>query len=84
MQKGNRPCLCIWSSSFWIYAQVVDKPTGSVLAAARARAQTPVLLARQLAARCLAAGVFELRYINKYAGNAIKIITNLRTLGILI
>ncbi len=41
-------------------------------------------LARKLAARCLAAGVFETRFVGKYKGGAVRVVNGLRELGIVI
>ncbi|XXN13591.1 MAG: hypothetical protein AAI902_00685 [Candidatus Hodgkinia cicadicola] len=80
--KSVRPCLYFWRSNSWYYAQVVDKSVCLVLAAARVCASQRAQLAKQLAARCLAVGVFELQYANRHVGNAIGVITSLRALGI--
>ncbi|AUG34173.1 50S ribosomal subunit protein L18 [Candidatus Hodgkinia cicadicola] len=80
--KSVRPCLYFWRSNSWCYAQVVDNSVCLVVAAARAPVSQRARLARQLAARCLAVGVFELRYVNRHVGNAVDFITSLRALGI--
>ncbi|AUG91395.1 50S ribosomal subunit protein L18 [Candidatus Hodgkinia cicadicola] len=80
--KSARPCLYFWRSNSWCYAQVVDKSVCLVVAAARARASQRTRLAEQLAARCLAVGVFELRYVNRHVGSVIDVLTSLRALGI--
>ncbi|AHL30991.1 MAG: putative 50S ribosomal subunit protein L18 [Candidatus Hodgkinia cicadicola] len=80
--KSVRPCLYFWRSSSWYYAQVVDKSVCLVVAAARAPASQRTRLAKQLAARCLAVGVFELRYVNRHVGSVLNVLTSLRTLGI--
>ncbi|XXN19715.1 MAG: hypothetical protein AAJB65_00660 [Candidatus Hodgkinia cicadicola] len=61
---------------------MIDKQTCSVLAAARARCYQHTLLAVELAARCLAVGVFELCHVTKHVGKTIGIVSMLRSLGI--
>ncbi|ATY93576.1 50S ribosomal subunit protein L18 [Candidatus Hodgkinia cicadicola] len=82
MIKNNRPHLYVWHSNSWRYAQVVDKQTCSVLAAARTRRKQHALLAKQLAARCLAVGIFELNHFTRHVGGNINIVSALRSLGI--
>ncbi|ATW06155.1 50S ribosomal subunit protein L18 [Candidatus Hodgkinia cicadicola] len=80
--KSVRPCLYFWRSNSWYYAQVVDRSVCLVVAAARVRASQRTQLAKQLAARCLAVGVFELQYVNRHVGNVVGVIASLRALGI--
>ncbi|MFP3039367.1 MAG: hypothetical protein ACKESB_01390 [Candidatus Hodgkinia cicadicola] len=75
----------MWRSNCRWYAQVTDYESRAVVVAAAHSPQRQFSgLVRKLAARCLAAGVFEALFVSKYKGGVVQVVNGLRLLGIVI
>ncbi|ACT34273.1 putative 50S ribosomal subunit protein L18 [Candidatus Hodgkinia cicadicola Dsem] len=82
MARRSRLRLHVWRSHARWYAQVIDDELREVIAAAHSTTRNRSQLARSLAARCLAAGVFELQFDGRYAGGRAHVVNGLRALGL--
>ncbi|MFP3037913.1 MAG: hypothetical protein ACKESC_01305 [Candidatus Hodgkinia cicadicola] len=84
MKKENRLILYIWYTRQSLYAQIIDNQIGEIITSAHSTRNEQEKLAAKLALRCLAVGVFFLRFKGKYKGGIVRIIDLLNKFGIVI